>query len=202
VNIKWELPPFRDGWRGRIDKFIGPGATKAEKDIQLYVPILAVVVMVASGLYLGFDWNLGQYLVAALIAWDMVGGIATNLTSTAKRWYFREGTGFKSHISFVAIHIIQISLVGYFFLNFDIVWIVSIYAFLLLASVVILKTPLYLQRPVSGMLFALAMALSIYVFKSPEHLEWFLPLFFFKLLISHIVREEPYRPVNEADKNV
>ncbi len=30
--------------------------------------------------------------------------------------------------------------------------------------------------------------------KIPEYLEWFLPLFYLKLLLSHCLIEEPYRP--------
>lgn len=194
MKIDWELPPLRAGWRGRIDKFIGPGATTAEKNLQLYVPILAVGIVVAIAFYRDFGWTWIQYAVVAFLALDMVGGIATNLTSAAKRWYFRKGNGFKEHISFVAQHIVQLALASYFFLDFDIVWIAVIYGYLILSCALILWCPLYLQRPVSGMVFAASLALSMYVFESPEHLQWFLPLFFFKLQVCHIVREEPYRP--------
>ena len=195
-RIDWELPPLRDGWRGQIDKFIGPGATKAEINLQLYLPIIAIAIVVGIGLYYNFSWTVGQYLVASFLALDMVGGITTNLTSTAKRWNFREGNGFKEHMSFIAIHAFQLFLASYFFLDFDILWIAVVYGFLLLSCAFILKCPLYLQRPVSGVVFMLSLLLSIYVFKSPEYLEWFLPLFFYKLQVSHAVREEPYRPDN------
>jgi len=36
--------------------------------------------------------------------------------------------------------------------------------------------------------------LTINCFAAPQGLEWFLPLFYLKLLISHVLREEPYRP--------
>lgn len=196
MKIEWELPEFRKGWRGQLDKVIGPGATKAEINLQLYVPIFAIVIVVSTGLYNNYNWTVGQYLVVSFFTLDMVGGIVTNLTSAAKRWNFREGNGFKVHMSFVALHLIQLSLASYFFLNFDIQWIAVTYCFLLLSSTLILKTPLYLQRPIAGIVYAIALVLSIYVFESPENLEWFLPLFFFKLLISHIVQEEPYRPAN------
>ncbi|WP_366918509.1 hypothetical protein [Acaryochloris sp. IP29b_bin.148] len=196
MRIDWELPPFREGWRGQIDRIIGPGATKAEINLQLYLPIVAIAIVVGIGLYKNYNWSLGQYLAASFLALDMVGGIITNLTSTAKRWNFRKGNGFKAHMSFIAIHAFQLFLVSYFFLNFDIFWIATIYGFLLLSCAFILKCPLYLQRTVSGIVLIVSLLLSIYVFKSPEHLEWFLPLFFYKLQVSHVVREEPYRPEN------
>ena len=90
------------------------------------------------------------------------------------------------------------SLVSYFFLDFDLTWVALNYTFLMLACVVILKTPLYLQRAVSGMAFVIALILSMYVFETPLHLELFLPLFYYKLLVSHVVREEPYSPRQKA----
>ena len=192
MNIDWTTPELRTGWRGQIDKIIGPGATKAEINLQLYVPLLAVVTVIAISIFNNYDWTWGQYTVAALIALDMVGGIATNLTSAAKRWNFREGNGFKAHMTFISIHIIQLLLVSYFFLDFDLAWVILNYVFLMLVCVFILKTPMYLQRAVSGMAFVIALILSMYIFAAPLHLEWFLPLFYYKLLVSHVVREEPY----------
>ena len=198
MNIDWKLPEIRKGWRGKIDKIIGPGATKAEKNIQLYLPLIAMFIVVGHALYSNYGWTVGQYLVAVFFAMDMVGGIATNLTSAAKRWYFRKGNGFKQHMFFIGQHIVQLTLASYFFLDFDIMWIATIYVYLMLSVALILACPLYLQRPVSGMVFATSVALSLYVFESPEHLEWFLLLFFYKLQISHAVQEEPYRPESKA----
>ena len=197
MKIDWTLPASRKGWLGQVDKLIGPGATTAEKIIQFFPAFLAVAAVVGFALYNNYAWTLPQYLVASYLALDMVGGILTNLTSAAKRWYFREGTGFKAHMAFVAVHGVQISLASFFFLDFDIIWIGLVYGFLLISSAVILSTPLYLHRPMAGVFFSIGLILSIYVFKSPEHLEWLLPLLFCKLLLCRIVREEPYRPEPE-----
>ncbi|WP_052265122.1 hypothetical protein [Ruegeria sp. ANG-R] len=43
-------------------------------------------------------------------------------------------------------------------------------------------------------LFGVALLMSLYVFGASEHLECFLPILFFKILISHVLREEPYQP--------
>lgn len=194
MQISWDLPALRPGIWGAIDKFIGPGATKAEKNIQLYLPLLFTAGVVAVGLYYKFDWSLIQYVVIALLAGDLAGGVITNATSAAKRWYFREGEGFKEHITFVAIHLVQITIFSWAFLDLDPLWIAGVYGLLMTSSVIILKTPLYMQRPVAASLYGAALLLSLYVFDTPEHLEWFLPILFFKLLISHLLREEPYQP--------
>jgi hypothetical protein len=34
----------------------------------------------------------------------------------------------------------------------------------------------------------------------PQGLEWFLPLFYLKLLVSHLPTEEPYRPAAESEQ--
>ena len=163
----------------------------------MLAPLVASVVLVAHGLYAQYDWTPLQYVVATLLLADMVGGIATNATSTAKRWYFREGQGFLSHMGFVALHIIQISIASYFFLGLDLVWIAVAFGYLMVSCAVIQVAPLYLQRPIAMLFCAASMVLSIQVLKSPQHLEWFLPLFFIKLQVCHLLREEPYRPDTE-----
>jgi hypothetical protein len=124
----------------------------------------------------------------------MLGGVLTNATSAAKRWFFREGEGFKQHMTFVALHLVQTALFGWAFLDFNLMWIIGVYGVLLGGSAVILKTPLYLQRPVAALIYVAALLLSLYVFETVAYLEWFLPVLFFKILVSHVLREEPYQP--------
>jgi hypothetical protein len=57
-----------------------------------------------------------------------------------------------------------------------------------------LVVPLYLRRPVALAVYAGVLLISIYVLPQPEGLEWFLPLFCLKLLVSHLPKEEPNRP--------
>jgi hypothetical protein len=64
------------------------------------------------------------------------------------------------------------------------------------SALVILSGPQYLQRPVSLMLHACALLLALYVLAQPVGLEWFLPLFYLKLLVGHLPEEEPYRPAH------
>ena len=199
MKNSWDLPALRPGIGGAIDKLIGPGATPAEKKLQFYPPLLFGAGVVCTGLYAGFAWSVWQYLIIALLAVDMAGGAITNATSAAKRWYFRAGEGFRQHMSFVALHLFQITLFSWGFLGFDLLWIAGVYTVLMGFAALILKAPLYLQRPVAAALFAAALLLSLYVFEAPTHLEWFLPLLFFKILVSHLLREEPYQPDISAE---
>ncbi len=197
MKIDWQIPAKRTGLKGMMDNVIGPGATQAEKDLQGYIPLLAGGALLAYGVYAELDWSVIQYLVALLLTIDMVGGVITNATSSAKRWFHREGEGIKAHMAFIAIHFIQLGLLSVFFLDMNFWWVAQTGAFMLLAASIILLTPLYLQRPVAMSLYGLSVLLCLYVFASPVALEWFLPLFYLKLFISHLLREEPYRPETE-----
>jgi len=194
MKIDWNVPQARTGFWGGIDKLIGPGATKQEKGLQLYVPFVAGIVLVAYAYFAQLGWTGVQYLIAGLLTVDIVGGIITNATSSAKRWFHREGQGFKQHMSFIMTHFVQLSLYSWAFLNFDMVWIAAIGGYMVLACGLVMKTPLYLQRPVALSLYSLSLLIAIYWAQARQGLEWFLPLFYLKLLVSHILREEPYRP--------
>jgi hypothetical protein len=66
--------------------------------------------------------------------------------------------------------------------------------YLLVAAALVLWVPQYLQRPVALVAFSCALLISLYVLQQPVGLEWFLPLFYLKMLVSHLPKEEPYRP--------
>jgi hypothetical protein len=65
-----------------------------------------------------------QYLTAGLLSVDVVGGIITNATFSAKRWFHREGQNFRQHIGFVGTHFVQFALFSWAFWGFDVIWIV------------------------------------------------------------------------------
>jgi hypothetical protein len=85
-------------------------------------------------------------------------------------------------------------VVAWLYLRFDLVWLLIAATYLLFSAIVILSVPPYLQRPVALAAYACALLLSMYALARPLGLEWFLPLFCLKLLVSHLPKEEPYRP--------
>ncbi|WP_406609776.1 hypothetical protein [Agarivorans sp. JK6] len=202
MNIDWQLPELRAGVKGKVDSFIGPGATDAEKALQLYVPFVSSAALLLWAWYGDLGWSVFQFVVAGMLAVDIVGGIITNATSSAKRWFHRDGQGFKQHMSFIALHFVQLSLFSWAFLQLDVWWVLLTGTYMLVACAWVLKTPLYLQRPVALILYSFALVLTLTVFDAPPGLAWFLPLFYLKLLISHILREEPYRPDLETKQKV
>lgn len=191
--VNWAYPTPKDG----IDRFIGPGATRAEIALQLIPPCVVAAGLLAWAILNEWGWSAVQLLVAAVLALDLVGGVITNATSAAKRWYHREGQGFRQHMIFILIHILQPALVVLFFDVGNWLFLVGSFGYLVLASALILLTPLYLQRPVASLLLLVGFLIALYALPAPLGFEWFLPVYYTKLLSSHLVREEPYRPARE-----
>ena len=198
IVIDWSFPPPRLGLAGILDKFLGPGTTRAELWLQGVVSVAAGVAMLTYADIEGLSWTPLQYVVATFLAFDLAGGIVTNACSSAKRWYHREGRGFWAHFSFVALHVVYVLLVAWLFRSMDWVFFAVVSSYLLGGSAIVLKVPLYLQRPVAFSFLVGAFLLSLYAFSPTLGLEWFVPLLFFKLGVSHSVREEPYRPASET----
>ena len=184
----------RPGLPGLLDRITGPKATTSELLIQFIPPTIFAVAAPIYAQDLSIDWNLGQLGLISLLGFDLGGGILTNATSSAKCWFHREEQTWQNHLAFVSIHLFHIFLVALLFRNSDwsFFWIVSSY--LMTASVLIVRTPLYLQRPVALGFYTLALLGNLYLFDPTSGLEWFLPLFFLKLLVSHLLHETPYQP--------
>jgi hypothetical protein len=196
MTIDWKFPPPRRGLAGALDRFVGPGATTAELALQTVLPLLAAIAAVyhASRTVARWDWI--EYAVCGALAFDVVGGIVTNATSSAKRWYHRAGQGVRQHLGFVSLHLLHLLVVSSLYLSFDLEWFAITGGYLLSASAIELAVSQYLQRPVALALYACALLVCLYLIRPPPGLEWFLPLFYLKLLVSHLPREEPYRPAD------
>ncbi len=188
----WSYPQPRSGIAGYWDKFVGPGATGVEQLLSLMPATVAALAVSYYAYSIQLGWNLIQYIVAALLAFDITGGVTTNATSSAKRWYHRDGQGFAQQFGFVAVHALHIFLVAWLFRGMDVVFFGAVYAYLLVSALITLSVPLYVQRSVALLLVCGAILLSIYVLSPTEGFEWFIPFLFIKLLVSHLTREEPY----------
>lgn len=188
----WQPPTPRPGLLGAWDRFIGPGATDAELWLMLITSFGAAAAQVAFALGSDVGWSAAQVIVAAVLALDLVGGGVTNATATAKRWYHRRGQGFRAHFGFIVIHAVQPLLVVLFFRTGDWSFFGVVYGYLLLAALVILACPLYLQRPVALTLLLGAFVINAYVLTPTPGLEWLLPVFYTKLLIAHLLKETPF----------
>ncbi len=194
MNIQWIPPEPRRGLPGEWDKFIGPGATRGENLLTLFTALLAGLALPLYAIFAGLGWTTIQLIVAGLIATDLAGGVVANAAGPAKAWYHRSGQGFRSHLGFTAVHVIEILPVALLFRGMDWVYLAGVYGYMLLAAVVALLVPLHLQRPVVLLLYAGALLLGSYVFPPVVGMEWFVPILFLKLLVGHLLKEAPFRP--------
>ncbi|MFX0108325.1 MAG: hypothetical protein ACFE7R_08580 [Candidatus Hodarchaeota archaeon] len=194
MSIDWEYPERGTGLSRIADELIGPGATRAEIILVFVIAILGGIALLAYQYFAALGWTLIQIVIGAIIAFDIAGGVVASSTSTAKRWYHRKEQGSKQHLGFIAFHFIHPLLITVFFLAMDWSYFAIVYGYLVIASVIVIVAPLYLKRPVSVTVFSIAVLLSLYVVTPVPGFEWFIPMFFLKLVIGHLVREEPYQP--------
>ncbi|MEZ4770800.1 MAG: hypothetical protein R2844_20590 [Caldilineales bacterium] len=194
IDSLWPEPPAaRAGLAGEWDRFIGPGATRAEFWLIISSAVLGAAALALYVVAQNLGWSAVQLGVAVLLALDLVGGVVTNATTAAKRWYHRPGQGFRQHFRFVAFHLHPF-LVAWLFRDGDWVFGFVIYGFLLLATLLILRTRLYLQRPLAMALVLIGLILGLTVFPPTPGMAWFVPVFYLKLLVSHLLKEWPYSP--------
>lgn len=81
----------------------------------------------------------------------------------------------------------------------DWAYVAGVYGYLLLATVVTLVVPLYVQRPAALLLYGGAILLNAYLFPPTAGMEWFVPVLFLKLLVAHVLHEAPFRPANAQE---
>ena len=194
MSINWNSSPPRPGFPGWLDRITGTEATTAELLLQFIPPAIFAIAAPIYAQNLAVNWTYLQLGLISLLGFDLVGGVLTNATSSAKRWFHREGQTWQDRLVFVSIHIIHIFLVALLFRGSDWGFFAIASSYLIGSSILILQTPLYLQRPVAFGFYGLALLGNSYLFEPTVGLEWFLPLFFFKILISHLLKEAPYSP--------
>ena len=119
------------------------------------------------------DWSPLQFAVAGVLAFDTFGGIITNATSSAKRWYHRPRTPPRRHLAFVAGHVAHLLAAATVFDAYGATFAIVASGFLVAASALPMVTPLYLRRPAGFGLYAASVLLSLYAFVHPPGMEWF-----------------------------
>jgi hypothetical protein len=195
TRIEWECPEPRKGLLGQWDEFIGPGATRAENILIISFALLSGAAMVLYGTSQSLFACTRCLIFAVLLAVDLGGGVIANASSTTKRWYHRPGQTIKDHLSFVAFHALHLFIVAYLFRLHDWLWAGLFFGLLMGSALILQAVPLYLQRPVAAGLYVITLLVNFYLLPPTRGMEWFIPVFFLKLLIGHLVQEEPYRPV-------
>ena len=189
-------PEPRTGLLGALDQFIGPGATSAELILQFGASLFIGALCWIN--YRQTNDNPTNEWVVLLLGMDLIGGIVTNATSSAKRWYHRDSQGFVDHMGFIALHGVQIGLLAWLYVpNDSIQYFCRLYGALSVAAAIVLCVPLYLQRPTALAITAstiLVTSMKTILPPTESGMEWFVPLLFLKLLVSHLTTEVPFVP--------
>lgn len=181
----------RAGLLGYWDRFVGPGATAGEFWLMVAPAVLAALALPVYVDWAGLGWSTAKTIIMSLLALDLVGGVVTNGSNCAKRWYHRPGQGFAQHFGFVALHGFHVLVIAWLFYRMDLGYIGLVYGYLLLGSLIILKVPLYLQRPTALLVYVGGLGLATIVVAPVPGMQWFLPVFYLKLFVSHLVAESP-----------
>ncbi|MCA9997527.1 MAG: hypothetical protein KDE56_17330 [Anaerolineales bacterium] len=191
-------------YNGKADFLLGTNASKAEQILGWAASFVGISLYVFLYLTNALNWIWWQYVLAGFLAFDVIGGVVANTLNSCKRFYHtapkldepQYTAFFKNHLTFTVLHIHSL-LIATFFGETNYLYGIFWYLFLIISTIAIINTPLYLKRPVAFFVITLALLLNIYVVPSVQGFEWFVPALMIKILYGHIVREEPYRPVTE-----
>lgn len=182
------------------DPVYGTGATLTEKNLARGTALIGTAAIVGVVLLVDPDaWQWWQYVVAAILAFDLVGGVVANGLNSAKREHFgtdaHEGRWLsclvRRPVAFAALHV-QPILAGLLFPGGPWWWGVAWYLTVLLGVVAVRRSPLYLRRPVALAVCAAA-AIAAPVVPAPVGLAWLPVILTLKLVLAHAVDEEAYR---------
>ena len=199
-NIVWT-------YEGKTNLAVGTQATTIEKILGWTAGFIGVVIITFFYKQNNFDWEIWQYIVVAIVAYDVVGGAVANSLNSCKRFYHSSVQTFepsyvklaKNHLFFSVIHVHPL-IVSLIFTSTSCFYGLFWYLVLQISVLSVIQTPLYLQRPVSMLIIVTVLLIDEYLVNSPTGFEWLIPILFIKIVYGHTVREEPYRP--ETEKNI
>lgn len=194
LTIDWTIPPTAPGWGGRIERFMGPGKTRAETIVELLGGALgfAAVVALAANDETVRAWSSLQIGLGVVLALDLIGGVLTNATNSAKRWYHRPGSGrTRARLGFVAAHVLHLAVVAFVLLSSDVAWWWTQVSLLAVSAVLVELVPVEVKRPTAVAALVCAVALGQTLAPLDGVLALFPVLFYLKLLVGHLVPEAP-----------
>ncbi len=187
----WRIEGSERGIAAWLRNFSGNRRTRAERRLALIASAAAPVIALAAILMEGRGLAAWQIALLMVLAVDLGGGVFVNASAAAKRWYHRAGARDWHHFAFVALHLHPFA-VAWALPEIGWTWAAYLYAATVAASGVVLAMPLYLRRPAALLLAAIVLAAMPLVAPVALIGAWIAPFFVLKLLVAHIVHEEPY----------
>lgn len=169
-----------------LAKFFGSHLTPGEKLGNAVSPLIGIALAVGLAASQEVNWAWWQWLVAALLGADLMGGVFTNASNAAKRNYDTTG-GDRGVLLFAAGHVHPLILP----LLFDVGWLWAgcLYGGMVGTTAMVVALPLVLRRPAAMVLYATGLAVLMTLVPVPAALAWVAPVFLLKLLLAHGVRE-------------
>ncbi|CAM2979187.1 hypothetical protein SAXI111661_11750 [Saccharomonospora xinjiangensis] len=193
LRIDWTVPSTSPGLRGAAQRFFGPGTSRAEIAMQiagtLFGSALLTIHVTLTGAWSALS-ALGVVVLSVLIV-DLVGGVVTNATNSAKRWHHRDGATALHRLGFVAAHVLHLVAVAVVLDAGGWDWVLINAGLLLGSAVAIEALPVDLARPCAMALYLVALLVNFTWLPLPAALAWIPVLFFLKLLVCHLVPEAP-----------
>ncbi|MGH3596013.1 MAG: hypothetical protein ACRDUT_08605 [Mycobacterium sp.] len=184
---------------GALRTFFGPPRTPGESTVgsvgsALVIALLVAYVWRAGGWH---GWSVLQIVVLAAMIFDLIFGIFTISTPTAKRWYHRPGAR-RFRVTFVMAHV-AIYLVPFAAL-FDTgwVWCAANAGLLVGFAIAIELAPWELKSAVALCLTLTVGLVNLIWLPLPATLAWFPVVLAVKVLLCFLVPETP-RKVIEID---
>ncbi|MFN2195200.1 MAG: hypothetical protein ACK2UW_03655 [Anaerolineales bacterium] len=185
---------------GKPDYLFGTGANTYERLLVWVAALGCTGIILLISTTLPESWNWWQIILVVLVCMDIGGGVVANSLNSCKRTYHTPPSPqaglterlMKNPMIFTAWHIHPIlvgGLLGGSWLQ-GIAW----YGLVLVSAFVVLTMPLYLKRPVAMGLVLSALFVAFYLLPLAPAFAWLGPALFLKIVLGHIVPEEPYRP--------
>jgi len=130
-----------------------------------------------------------------VLAFDLFGGAVVNASTPAKRAYHGRGATAARRVAFVAAHGAHVAVVAGAWPAAAPADAAAAYAVLLVAAVAVSAAPRRVQRPVAVAVVAAVAAAAAEgrrPWRAVPGMAWFFPVLFIKLILGHLVAEEPY----------
>lgn len=199
VEIDWTIPPTPPGWRGSLTRFMGPGKSRTELRTELAGSLICMALLGWHLLAAPIEAGWLQSAITIFIGLDLVGGVMTNATNAAKRWYHRKPA--RSRLVFVAAHTIYLAAMAFVVLDAAWHWFLLNTALLLAGALLIEAVTLEAKRPAAMAAYMAAVLINLTLVPLGEGLEWFTTLFFLKLLVCYLLPEAPIRSAKTSQSN-
>lgn len=173
--------------RAALDRLLGPDASRAEAALALGAGAACALAVPALAHARVLGWTTAQLLVAALLAFDLFGGVAVNASRAGRRHYHAPGRRSADHLVFVAAHVLHVAVVAWLFRGGDWVFAGGFGALLLASAAMVLAVPMDIRRPVALLAYAVAVLAATTAVSPTPGMEWFIPVLFLKLLVAYLL---------------